>query len=92
MLKKERDTWSSQNSKRKEKKKKMRNTWRFQSIEKREIAHTSKVIIQKRESHDQRSIKNIRNHFYIPHTYTSWSKCMTCISLDPVFDLAIYVM
>ena len=27
---------------------------------KREIAHTSKAIIQKRESHNQRSIKNIR--------------------------------
>ena len=47
---------------------------------------------QNRESHDQRSTKNIRIRKNIPHTCTSWSKCMTCISLDPVFYLTIYVM
>ena len=40
---KKRDTWSSQNNKRKK-----WNTWRFQDIEKKEIAHTSKAI-SKRE-------------------------------------------
>ena len=44
-------------------------------LEKRKIkiAHTSKAIIKKRESHDQRSTRTcrIRNHFKIPHTCTS---------------------
>jgi hypothetical protein len=30
----------------------------------------------------------IRKIIKIPHTCASWSKCMTWISLDPVFDLA----
>jgi hypothetical protein len=34
----------------------------------------------------------IRKIIKIPHTCTSWSKCMTWISLDPVFDLARDVM
>ena len=42
------------------------------SVEKKEIkiAHTSKAII-KRESHDQRNIKNIRISKNISHTCTS---------------------
>jgi hypothetical protein len=28
----------------------------------------------------------------ISHICTSWSKCMTCIASDPVFDLTIYVV
>ena len=56
MLKK-RDTWSSQNSKRKEKRvehMKVPKYWK-----KREIAHTSKAIIKKRESHDQKEYQKI---------------------------------
>ena len=55
MLKKERDTWSTQNSKRKEKKYGTHEGSKY--WKKREIAHTSKAIIKKRESHDQRSTK-----------------------------------
>ena len=52
-LKKERDTWSSQNSKREEKKNRTHEgskCWKKEI----EIAHTSKAIIKKRESHDQK--------------------------------------
>jgi hypothetical protein len=58
---------------------------------KKEIVHTSKAIIKKRESwsKDYQKILGLEN---IPHTCTSWSKCMTRISLDPVFNLTIYVM
>ena len=37
--------------------------------EKREIAHTSKAIIKMRESHDQRSTKNIRIRKYFTHLH-----------------------
>ena len=37
-------------------------------------------------------IFRIRTSWKMPHTCTSWSKCMTCISLGPVFDLAKYVI
>jgi hypothetical protein len=41
----------------------------------------------------QRSTKNILElgKYRNSHTYTSWSKCMTCISLSLVFDLAKHV-
>jgi hypothetical protein len=37
-------------------------------------------------------IFRIRKIIKKPHNCTSWSKCMTCISLDSIFDLAKYVM
>jgi hypothetical protein len=43
----------------------------------------------------QRSIKIFRIRILwkkIPHTCTSWSKCMSCISFWPDFWLATYVM
>ena len=67
ILKKERDIWSSQNSKRKDEKE--WNTWRFQSIEKSEIAHTFKAII-KREKVMIKGVPKILGleKIYIPHT------------------------
>ena len=61
MLKKVRDTWSSQNSKRKEERE--WNTWRFQSVKNRDSPYFHGNH-QKRESRDQRSTKifRIRNH------------------------------
>ena len=55
----------------KEKKKKNGTHEGSKVLKKREIAHVFKVIIKKRESHDQRSTKNIRIRKNIPHTCTS---------------------
>jgi hypothetical protein len=85
--KKESDTWNSQNKKRKRIKHiKVPKYWK-----KRKIAHTSKAII-KREKVMIKGVPKILGLENILHTCTSWSKCMTCISLDLVFDLTIYVM
>ena len=68
MLKKERDTWSSQNSKRKEKNGTHEGS---KMLEKRKIkiAHTSKAILKKRESHDQRSTKILGLGKYSTHLH-----------------------
>jgi hypothetical protein len=60
-------------------------------LKKREIAHTSKATF-KREKVMINGVPKILGLENIPHTCTSWSKCMTCISSDPVFDLTIYVV
>jgi hypothetical protein len=62
------------------------------SVEKKEIeiAHTSKAII-KRESHDQRSTKNIRIRKYSIHLHFL-IKVYDLHLLGYGFDLAIYVM
>jgi hypothetical protein len=59
--------------------------------EKREIAHTSKATF-KREKVMINGLPKILGLESIPHTCTSGSKCMTCISSDLIFDLTIYVV
>ena len=64
--------------KRKEKKEKNKDSLYFRI----------KGILKKREIHDSKEYKNILelgNYKKIPHTCTSWSKCMTCISLRSSF-------
>ena len=58
--------------KEKERKKERKDSPHFQNQSKRERGMT----------------KEFKQKFKISHTCTSWSKCMTWISLDPVFDLA----
>ena len=55
---------------------------------KREERKKRKLIFSKPKQKREAWPRSSNKKFKIPHTYTSWSKCMTCISSDPVFDLA----
>ena len=89
MLKRERDTWSSQNSERKEEKMehmKVPKYWK-----KREIAHTSKAIIKK----EKVMIKGVPKILGLGKCSTHLHiliKVYDLYLLGSVFDLSIYVM
>ena len=57
-------------------------------MRKKEKERKASPHFQNQSKRERGMTKEFKQKFKISHTCTSWSKCMTWISLDPVFDIA----